>query len=455
MATPVIMPRQGQSVESCVIGKWHKKKGDHVSVGDVLFSYETDKSTFDEEAKVEGVLLAIFFEEGDEVGCLTTVCVIGSEGESADRFSPFAQGSPGPAQEAGTPARLPDGPAQAVEFTEGVSEKPGAERSDANSSGYGEIPFISPRARRLAEKTGADLSRATPSGANGRIMESDVRRAVSEKHFATRAVQGKALQAAGSGLGGRVTAFDEEAYMPNPSIPESSIAEYEEIILTNVRKVIARSMHSSLSESAQLTLHTSFDATDVLNFRKNLKTLEEYADLAKITVTDIIVYAASRVLLRHKSLNAHFTGEKMIVYNNAHIGVAVDTPRGLLVPTVFNANKLSLMEISNGAKALFEQCKQGAINPDNLKGGTFTVSNLGGLGVEMFTPILNPPQTGLLGVCSGIERTKGGKSYTAIGLSLTLDHRALDGADAARFLQDLVQYLEKFSVLLMIEGGLR
>jgi len=143
----------------------------------------------------------------------------------------------------------------------------------------------------------------------------------------------------------------------------------------------------------------------------------------------------------------------MLLFHGANIGVATDTPRGLLVPTVFGADKMPLQEISEKAKVLFEKCKQGAIEPDALTGGTFTISNLGGFGIEMFTPILNPPQTGLLGVCNIIERTKEGKPYPAMGLSLTFDHRALDGADAARFLKELIEYLEKFSSSLSLEGG--
>jgi len=210
-------------------------------------------------------------------------------------------------------------------------------------------------------------------------------------------------------------------------------------------------MHASLANSAQLTNHSSFDATNVLNFRKSLKALDGNEALSKITVTDIIIHAVSRVILRHKNINAHFLGDSMAVFSSAHIGVAVDTPRGLLVPTFFNAHAMSLSEISLHAKALFEKCRQGSIEPDLLRGASFTISNLGGLGVEMFTPILNPPQTGLLGVCSIIERTKDGKPYPAMGLSLTYDHRAVDGADAARFSKDLAEYLESYSYNLIIE----
>jgi pyruvate dehydrogenase E2 component (dihydrolipoamide acetyltransferase) len=182
--------------------------------------------------------------------------------------------------------------------------------------------------------------------------------------------------------------------------------------------------------------------------------MEDSPEYAKITITDIIIYAASRVLPKHRCINAHFLGDKMVLFNNAHIGVAVDTPRGLLVPTIFNTNSMSLSEISVHSKELFEKCKKGSIEPDLLKGASFTISNLGSFGIEMFTPILNPPQTGILGVCNAIERTKNGKPYPALGLSVTYDHQALDGADSARFLKDLVQYLENFASHLLIDGGL-
>jgi len=265
----------------------------------------------------------------------------------------------------------------------------------------------------------------------------------------------------GAGIGGRITTDDielahhtgpEEVQTQGTDIVQASGCD--EVKLSRVRKVIANSMKSSLALGAQLTLHSSFDASDVFAFRKNIKLKQGFDGAAGITITDVLTYATSRVLLKHKSMNAHFLDDKMLLFHDAHIGIACDTPRGLLVPTVFHANKLTLAELSAQAKGLFEECRQGTVKPDALKGGTFTISNLGGFGIEMFTPIINPPQTGLLGVCSVIERTKDGRSYPAMGLSLTFDHRALDGADAARFLKDLVDYLEKFSVFLAIEGGL-
>jgi len=175
-------------------------------------------------------------------------------------------------------------------------------------------------------------------------------------------------------------------------------------------------------------------------------------ETAGITVNDIILYAVSRVLPRHRDLNAHLVGDEMHYFRGVHLGVAVDTPRGLLVPTLFDADKMSLAEISAAVKKLIETAKGGAISPDLLRGATFTVTNLGSLGVEVFTPVINPPQTGILGVCAIVERvrTRDGalQAYPAMGLSLTYDHRALDGAPASRFLRDLTNNLERFTLLL-------
>ena len=439
MATPVIMPRQGQSVESCVIGAWHKQKGDKIAVGDVLFTYETDKATFEEEAKVEGVLLELFFDEGDDVECLKNVCVIGNEGESVDEFRPGGSSAGGHSE---TPPEHKPIPA---------AVSAAASALPTSTAEGGRTP-ISPRAKRLAETSGADIRYAVPSGANSRIMERDIQAVIQQGHLATRPAQGSGVEGVpGTGIGGRVTTFD--AMQPPPKSQGQSAAqthEYEEVKLSNVRKAIAKAMHTSLTTSAQLTLQSSFDATDILEFRKKLKVAAEKLEQPNVTITDIIIYAVSRILPKHRSINAHLAGENMKLFNRAHVGVAVDTPRGLLVPTLFNADQMSLFDVAANTKKLFDQCKQGSILPDLLHNGTFTISNLGTMGIEMFTPVLNPPQVGILGVCSIVERTKHGKPYPAMGLSLTFDHRALDGADAARFSKDLAAHLELFSVNVLL-----
>lgn len=450
MAIPVIMPRQGNTVESCILTEWFVKKGDRVKEGDLLFSYETDKAAFEEESKVNGTVLAIFFNEGEDIPVLTNVCVIGEEGED---ITPFI---PGGSQEvkAEEPEKVQEQTAKETVHEEITSEvvKP---KTD------GERMFISPRARNLADKIGADIRFATPTGPDGRIIERDVRKLQQEGHLVTSGAKeayldlDKPLQ--GTGVGGRVTTADlnrpAETAEPAVEVEKApAAAEYEEVKLTNIRKVIAKAMHESLSQMAQLTLNTSFDATEIIGLRQKFKANAEKMGLSNITLNDILIYAVSRVLPMHKDLNAHFMGDSIRYFKNVHMGVAVDTERGLMVPTLFNANLKSLNQIAMETKELAKACQKGTISPDNLKGGTFTITNLGALGIESFTPVINPPQTAILGVNTTEQkfRERNGviESYTSMSLSLTFDHRAVDGAPAARFLKDLKEALENFTVLL-------
>ena len=427
MATPVIMPRQGQSVESCIITEWKKKVGDPVSVGDVLFSYETDKSTFEEQAKVDGTLLAVFYNAEDDVPVLLNVAVIGNPGESFAEFAPEGTASAAPAATAETTT------APAVEAA------PDAPATAARAEG------VSPRAKNAAEKLGVDPAQAAPTGPHGRVIERDVLELAKEGRL-------------GGGLAARAAAKEEAAAAPAPTAGATAPAavnaqEYDEIKLPNLRRMIAKTMHDSLAEMAQLTHNTSFDATKVLAFRESLKAAPEGMDLPKITINDIILFAASRVLTKHEGLNAHMLGDKMRYFKHVNLGIAVDTPRGLLVPTLFAAETKTLGQISAEAKTLAKSAIDGSINPDLLQGGTFTISNLGLFGIESFTPVINPPQVALLGVNCITERirTVEGQitAYPAMGLSLTYDHRAVDGAPASRFLKDLVTALEHFDLLLI------
>ena len=441
MATVVIMPRQGQSVESCIITAFNKKVGDSVEVGDILFSYETDKSSFEEPAPAAGKILAIFREEGDDVPCLENVLVIGNDGEDFSEFAPKSEAeASAPAEEAAAPAA--------------VAAAPAAVASDAPVATQG-IGSISPRARLLAEKTNADLLKAVPTGPNGRIIERDVQKLVDMGLTVSGAAKASYTSAVeGSGINGKVVLNDLNAPAASASVAEASapVAAYEDVKLSNVRRVIAKSMHASLSNMAQLTLNTSFDATKLMAFRASLKTGAEKMGLANITLNDMILFAVSRVVLNHKDLNAHYLDDVIRYFNNVNIGIAVDTNRGLLVPTVFGAEKLSLNELSIAAKAVITEAQSGTISPDKLQGGTFTVTNLGSLGIESFTPVINPPQTGILGVDTITKRIKevNGEdvTYPAMGLSLTFDHRALDGAPAAKFLKELCFALENFDLLL-------
>ena len=440
MATPVMMPNVGISVESCILTEWHVKKGDHVKVGDLLFTYETDKSTVDEESQVEGTVLAILKEEGDDVPTMENVCVIGEEGEDISAFL-----SADTHEEEAAPET------EAKE--EAPKEEVKVETKTVPTEGFVKA---SPRAKNLAAKLGADIRFAVPTGAEGRVVESDVRNLVENGPMATKAAAGAFEGQAGSGLGGKFSVNDIGAAPVSAAEPVAETkADFYDEKLSNIRKVIAKSMTLSLTTIPQLTHTIYFDATDMMDFRAKLKAGSETLGLGKITLNDMVLFAVSRVLKdpEFKALNANLIdGDTMRYFNGVHLGIATDTERGLMVPTLFDADKMSLSEISEKSKELFAACKKGNISPDLLHGASFTVSNVGGFGIENFTPVINPPQTGILGVDGIVTRVKetenGLAAYKAMGLSLTYDHRALDGAPASRFLVAMKNALENFSILL-------
>ncbi len=420
MAHPVILPRQGQSVESCIITQWHKKPGDAVREGEVLFTYETDKATFEETAKAEGTLLAVFFQEDDDVPVLTAVAVIGNPGEDVSGFAPQGGGAPAAEQAPAVPAApAKTGKAEPVQ--------PAAPAAPAAG--------VSPRARMAAARLGVDPAAANPTGPYGRVIERDIHNAAERIPMAAPA---------------------QPAVPAQPAAPEKPAAPategFRDVKLSNIRRVIANTMQQSLSTMAQLTHNSSFDATRLLALRARFKEAPAELGLNGITINDLILFAVSRVLRRHPDLNAHFLGDRMRLFDRVHLGIATDTPRGLMVPSLYDADTKSLLGLSRAAKEIIAAAQSGGINPDLLTGGTFTVSNLGTLGIESFTPIINPPQVAILGVDCVTERvrTVNGQItvYPAMGLSLTYDHRAVDGAPASRFLKDLCVALEHIDALL-------
>jgi len=444
MAKEVKMPKLGMSVESCIITQWHKSKGDIVRVGEALCSYETDKSSNTLESPEEGVLLEVFFGEGADVPVMEVVCVIGKAGEKVERTV---------ADDAG---RLPSSPTEhPVGFAATPLERRGIEVSAVSNAippesqavgdgfrgsslsmsqdgavalmryaGDGKVSTtgISPRAKAAAARHGVDASGLAPTGAEGRVCEADVLNAIGKPQAVTASKAPKT-------------------------------AAYEDEKLTGVRKAISKAMHASLSQMAQVTLNASFDATAILAFRASLKAKGKDSGLPNVTLNDMVMFAVSRTLLNHRYINAHFLGDSFRCFNSVNLGMAVDTEKGLLVPTIADADSKSLAKIAAETKQLADKAVKGTISPDEMSGGTFTVTNLGTLGIESFTPVINPPQTAILGVCNLIERVRveGGKigTYQAMGLSLTFDHRAVDGAPAGRFLKELCFNLENFSLLLL------
>ena len=439
------MPKQGQSVESCIVTEFKKKPGDKVAVGDILFTYETDKASFEEDAKVAGTVLACFFQDNDEIPCLTNVMVIGEPGES---FAEFAPGGEAPAAQ--EPAQAE--PAQAA----APAAAPAAAEVPAGTVTAG-AP-VSPRARKLASEKGIDTAQVAGTGPGGRIIERDVQAAAATP----RTGLAKAMTADGSfqapergtGLAGMVRGSDLKVWQPMHTDIAGEGEEFTVEKMSNMRKLIAKSMYNSLQNTAQLTHMLGADARRIQALRKKAKkALEEGTIDANVTINDLVCFAVIKALKKFPKINSHCLGDSMRYFKPVNLGCAVDTERGLMVPAIRHADELSIIGLSKQLKKAADDCKKGSINPDLLsaEAASFTVSNLGGFGVEWFTPVINVPQSAILGVGTIVARPKdlGGGVYGFVpylGLSLTYDHRALDGGEATRFLKQVATEIENLEV---------
>jgi len=405
MAIAVLMPKQGQSVESCLIIKWNKKVGDKVKAEEPICEVETDKAVFEVEAPEAGTILKIFYKEGDDVPVLNIIAIIGQPGEKIDHLIP---------QKTVFISRE-----EYRENQKAITPDESAKKTRP-SSGAGPI-LISPVARRFAEKKGIDFSQLVGSGPGGRIIKKDIEKAISE---------GEPLISS--------------------TVSGNFFGPVKEITVEGVRKIISERMLTSLQSTAQLTLNTSVDASNLLACRESLKSSPQMKGLSKININDFLLYIVANILPRFKNMNAHFLKDKILEFEHVHLGFAVDSPRGLMVPIIHNAHLLSLKEISKEARRLNTACQEETILPDELNGGTFTVTNLGTMGIESFTPILKIPQVAILGVCSvslkPIIKEDKIQFIPHIGLSLTFDHRAVDGAPAAKFLQELNMVIANFDL---------
>ncbi len=441
MANVVIMPKQGQSVESCILTELKKRKGDKVAVGDILFAYETDKASFEEESKFEGTVLELFYNEGDEVTVLSNVMIIGEPGENIEQY---LQGD----QSVEAPAAV-----QSEEVAVVVESKAEQQVVHAVATlGCG----VSPRARHLAQKQGINVANLAGTGPNGRIIERDVVAAIEGSAKMTPLAKAIALQSGavapqkGSGLAGTARGVDMVEAKGMAAVAEDSQIKP----LSNMRKIIAKAMHASLQNSAQLTHHLGADARRIMELRKAAKKAAEEGRLSvNITLNDLVCFAVIKALLKFPNVNSHFLGDSMRLFNKVHLALAVDTERGLMVPVVKCADDLTIVQLAERLKEVAAACKKGSIDPDLLssEAASFTVSNLGNYGVEMFTPVINLPQSAILGVNTIVPRPKdiGGGVYAFvphIGLSLTYDHRALDGGEATRFLKQIAIEIETLDI---------
>ena len=485
MATEVTMPRQGQSVESCIILEWKKSEGDAVSEGEPLVEVETDKATFEVEATASGTLLKRFFEADDDVPVLTTIAVIGEEGE--DIWSAVSSLPDEKREGAGTPGAADNGSADGDQDRSAQAESTQTESKPSEPPATGAATTataapaqpeegrrgaVSPRALDRARRAGVDPYTLRGSGPEGRVLERDVEAAAAQgapmtpTARAEAAATGRAAPAAGSGIGGRVRAGDLGESVAGGQAATAGAADagaataastvdltehpgpVTEETAKGVRKVIADRMYESLQSTAQLTLNSVADARALRRYRELVKAAEG----VNITMNDMILFTVSRVLRRFPEINSHMEEYTLKRFERVHIGFAVDTPKGLMVPTIKNADQRTLSQIAVESRRLADACVSGKATQDDLVPGTFTVTNLGNLGVTFFTPVIYAPQVAILGVGT-IQPTPvyEGEEATFIpglNLSLTMDHRAVDGAPAARFLKAVNDALARFELTL-------
>ena len=446
MATIVVMPQLGNSVESCIIVEWMIAEGDTVSVDQTLASIETDKSTMEVPSTAEGTVLKLLWEEGDEVPVKDPLIIVGEPGEDISGLVPGGDAAPA---EADAPAEQADAAPEAAAPAFATERATGA---------------VSPRARALAASNGVDASAiAEGSGPHGRVIERDVAAAIAAGPVLTSAARAAGVSAAeGTGIGGRVSVADAgrtaeaapAAAVAAPAAAADFPGASTSAPLKGVRKVVAKRMMESLTSTAQLTLNTTANAAGILAMRKKVKNADEALGLNKITLNDLVCFAVSRTLLKYPVFNAHLEDGVLTEFEQVHLGFACDTPRGLLVPVIRSAQALGLKAFSDEAKRLAGGAIDGSLSPDFLSGGTFTVSNIGSFGIETFTPVINLPQTAILGVGAITPRPTVAADGTIgveqrLNLSLTIDHQVIDGADGARFLRDLVTAIENIDVTVL------
>jgi len=451
VATEVVMPKWGLTMKEGKVSRWFKAEGESVQKGEPLFEVETSKITNSVEAPADGVLFQIVVPAGETVPVRTVVAVLAQPGEQPERR-------------------------QAV-VREAVGE---VEKRAAVAAGgeKGEAKFVtaSPIARRLAKEWGIDLARVPGTGPGGRVTEQDVR-SFKETGAAGAEVspQAKALaeeagidlaQIRGTGKGGRITKADVLQAM-NPALQKSAAAAEQGsspkpqelrqpgpgiIPLQGMRKVIADNMMVSLHQSAQLTVFVEIDATDLTAFRDRVREKYSRQNDIKVSYNDIIALAICRALRDFPIMNSWLTDEGIVIHEQVNLGIAVALPDGLIVPNVKSAQQKSLLQLATEIRELAGKARDGKLTMDEIQGGTFTITNVSMLGVDGFTPILNPPETGILGVGRAIEKPAVHQGEicvrTMMTLSLTFDHRVADGAPAMRFLRSLADYLEQPAMML-------
>ncbi|MED3980423.1 dihydrolipoamide acetyltransferase family protein [Priestia megaterium] len=409
MAAEVVMPKLGMAMKEGTVSTWNKKVGDSVSKGDMIASINSEKIEMDIEAPQDGVILDILVQEDVGVPPGTIICYVGKPNEQLSEQNRSANELQAPKNEVAAAISLEEPPANA-----------------APSKKNKETVRISPIARKIAESENLNVETIKGTGPKGRITKADV-----EKVLAERASEAS----------------------PQTVERDNTAINKETLPVAGMRKVIASRMHNSLLNSAQLTINMKADVTDLISLQREIKEVIQRRHKVKISLTDFIARAVVLSLQEHKQMNSAYTDNEIHLYNHVHLGMAVALENGLVVPVVQHAEKMPLVELAAEIKTRAADARQGQLSTDRMQGSTFTITNLGAYGVEYFTPVLNPPETGILGVgaTEDVPMYKGDdlQRRNVLPLSLTFDHRVLDGAPAANFLGTIKQYLEQPILLLL------
>jgi pyruvate dehydrogenase E2 component (dihydrolipoamide acetyltransferase) len=427
------MPKLGLTMKEGKLSKWFKSEGEPIEKGEDLFEVETEKITNIIESPASGVLFQIVVPVDSTVPVGAILGVIADPGEQPERIEGIQVG-------------------EVVEM-EAKASAPAAEKSEPAEE---KRVAATPAARRLAKELGVDLALVPGSGHQGKVKEGDVRKFHEEGPPAPKATplaaemaRAESLDLAGipgSGQGGKITKEDvERAVAARRAAPSGQSAAPRTIPMQGMRKAIADNMHASLQNAAQLTTFTEVDVTEMVRFRDLAR--EEYAkEEVRVSYNDIIIMAAARALKRHPIMNSTLEGDEIVLHQSVNLGIAVALPEGLIVPKLRNVEQMGLLQIARQARDLAGRAREGAVSMDEVVGGTFTISNVSMLGMDGFTPVLNPPETGILGVGRVIAKPAVFDGEVTIRrmmtLSLTFDHRVVDGAPAMTFLRDLARYLE-------------
>lgn len=445
MATEIIMPKAGMAMEEGTIVKWFKKEGDTVEVGEPLLEILTDKVNMEVEAPASGTLLKILAQEGEVLPVITTIGYIGKPGEEV----PQGQTSDQKAVTTESPQDL------MIDDVQPVEDK---EQEDPINT---QKVRATPASRKIAKENNIDLKDISGSGPKGRVQRMDVaeyleglqREGAKITPLAKKIAQGEGVELSalkGTGVGGKIVKDDVLRFLETQ---EQKIEKDNIIPLTGMRKVIGERMTQSFFTAPTFTLNIEVDMTETTKLRKQLKETILQQTGKKLTFTDIIILATSKALKQFPIVNATLVEEGILLHRHVHMALAIGLDEGLLVPVIRNTDQMTLSEIVVAAKDVAEKAVSKKLSPDQLQGSTFTISNLGMYGISHFNPIINQPNSAILGVNAIIEKMRvvdgEPKVRPIMNLSLTIDHRVIDGTPGAKFLQYLKQLLENPMMMLI------